>query len=108
MDAAFGGGIDLETSFWNRDITVEAATIMALCETIERRNESPTLLLTTGGTRAGHGLSLQGIHARQAPDPTLIEHHSGLGIRSRSIDFVEFHETREQARTGEIELRHRG
>jgi hypothetical protein len=82
VDAAFSSGIDLEATFRKPNVTVDAATIMTLLETLER---------------AGAGLSLQGIHARKASHSTLIEHHRGLRVFPGSIDFVEFSSALTQA-----------
>lgn len=106
IHAAFGRRINLEPTFRNADVTVDAATVATLIEALERRREPPPLLLPTACNGAGHGLALQRIHARQATDAALIERHGR--IRSRSVDAIEFRQVLEKAGANarDVQIRH--
>lgn len=66
------------------------------------------LLLAPSRAGAGHGLTLQGIHARQTADATLIEDHSGAGFGTGGIGGIEFSKAIEQPGTdpGGLGFRH--
>ena len=80
MHTFFGHWVDFKAAVGDFRVTLDAISVIPVFQSPLRHFDSQKVALALAFLRFRHGLLLHGIHARQAADGLLVQHHRGPGL----------------------------